>query len=308
MNNKKTIQVNKDFLSISNRLSKKKEAKAKKTKPKSLISPNKMKKEFLKKVKNFQEKREKHLSQNGENKTETGPNNDINNFENEFNKSLGFLQNIIDSKNNNKPPPIQINIPKSLDDSSKYSKNSTTIKLPPPPPYSCLKNSSKPTFRQWNKTLRKSNDIKNNIEIENKPNQLAQPSQRSILLENYKKENSLLNKNPKENMNNDNDNDSVFIKKKIITKTYKRKLGKIGKTISVLIKNKNTRRNIQIEKAKLALTSIPEIKEFLKKRNLIKTGSFCPNDVLRCMYEQCILTGDVDNKNSENLIHNYVNS
>ena len=259
MNNKKTIQVNKDFLSISNRLSKKKEAKAKKTKPKSLISPNKMKKEFLKKVKNFQEKREKHLSQNGENKTETGPNNDINNFENEFNKSLGFLQNIIDSKNNNKPPPIQINIPKSLDDSSKYSKNSTTIKLPPPPPYSCLKNSSKPTFRQWNKTLRKSNDIKNNIEIENKPNQLAQPSQRSILLENYKKENSLLNKNPKENMNNDNDNDSVFIKKKIITKTYKRKLGKIGKTISVLIKNKNTRRNIQIEKAKLALTSIPEI-------------------------------------------------
>ena len=32
MNNKKTIQVNKDFLSISNRLSKKKEAKAKKTK------------------------------------------------------------------------------------------------------------------------------------------------------------------------------------------------------------------------------------------------------------------------------------
>ena len=308
MTNKKTIQVNKDFLSISNRLSKKKEAKAKKTKPKSLISPNKMKKEFLKKVKNFQEKREKHLSQNSQSKNDAD--DDINNFEDEFNKSLGFLQNIIDSKNNSKPPPIQINVPKSLDDSSKSTKNSTTIKLPPPPPYSCLKNSSKPTFRQWNKTLRKSNDIKNNIQnniqIENKPNELAQPSQRSILLENYKKENSLLNKNSKENL--ENDKDSVFIKKKIITKTYKRKLGKIGKTVSVLIKNKNTRRNIQIEKAKLALTSIPEIKEFLKKRNLIKTGSFCPNDVLRCMYEQCILTGDIDNKNSENLIHNYVNS
>lgn len=308
MTNKKTIQVNKDFLSISNRLSKKKEAKAKKTKPKSLISPNKMKKEFLKKVKNFQEKREKHLSQNSQSKNDAD--NDINNFEDEFNKSLGFLQNIIDSKNNSKPPPIQINVPKSLDDSSKATKNTTTLKLPPPPPYSCLKNSSKPTFRQWNKTLRKSNDIKNNIQnniqIENKPNELAKPSQRSILLENYKKENSLLNKNSKENL--ENDKDSVFIKKKIITKTYKRKLGKIGKTVSVLIKNKNTRRNIQIEKAKLALTSIPEIKDFLKKRNLIKTGSFCPNDVLRCMYEQCILTGDIDNKNSENLIHNYVNS
>ena len=265
-----------------------------------------MKKEFLKKVKNFQEKREKHLSQNSENKTGTVPDDDINNFENEFNKSLGFLQNIIDSKNNSKPPPIQINVPKSLDDSSRSTKNSTTLKLPPPPPYSCLKNSSKPTYRQWNKTLRKSNDIKNNIQIEYKPNELTKPSQRSILLENYKKENSLLNTNSKENL--DDDKDSVFIKKKIITKTYKRKLGKIGKTISVLIKNKNTRRNIQIEKAKLALTSIPEIKEFLKKRNLIKTGSFCPNDVLRCMYEQCILTGDIDNKNSENLIHNFVNS
>ena len=306
MSNKKTIQVNKDFLSISNRISKKKDAKAKKTKPKSLISPNKMKKEFLKKVKNFQEKREKHLSQNYDSKKETQPDDDINDFENEFNKSLGFLQNIIDSKTNTKPPPIQINVPKSLADSSTSTKTSTTLKLPPPPPYSCLKNSNKPTYRQWNKTLRKSNDIKNNILIEDKPTELAQPSQRSILLENYKKENSLLNTNPKENL--DNDKDSVFIKKKIITKTYKRKLGKIGKTISVLIKNKDTRRNIQIEKAKLGLTSIPEIKEFLKKRNLIKTGSFCPNDVLRCMYEQCILTGDIDNKNSENLIHNFVNS
>ena len=306
MSNKKTIQVNKDFLSISNRISKKKDAKAKKTKPKSLISPNKMKKEFLKKVKNFQEKREKHLSQNYDSKKETQPDDDINDFENEFNKSLGFLQNIMDSKTNTKPPPIQINVPKSLADSSTSTKNSTTLKLPPPPPYSCLKNSNKPTYRQWNKTLRKSNDIKNNILIEDKPTELAQPSQRSILLENYKKENSLLNTNPKENL--ENDNNSVFIKKKIITKTYKRKLGKIGKTISVLIKNKNTRRNIQIEKAKLGLTSIPEIKEFLKKRNLIKTGSFCPNDVLRCMYEQCILTGDIDNKNSENLIHNFVNS
>lgn len=306
MSNKKTIQVNKDFLSLSNRISKKKDAKAKKTKPKSLISPNKMKKEFLKKVKNFQEKREKHLSQNYDSEKVTQTDDDINDFENEFNKSLGFLQNIIDSKTNTKPPPIQINVPKSLADSSTSTKNSTTLKLPPPPPYSCLKNSNKPTYRQWNKTLRKSNDIKNNILIEDKPTELAQPSQRSILLEKYKKENSLLNTNPKENL--DNDKDSVFIKKKIITKTYKRKLGKIGKTISVLIKNKDTRRNIQIEKAKLGLTSIPEIKEFLKKRNLIKTGSFCPNDVLRCMYEQCILTGDIDNKNSENLIHNFVNS
>ena len=37
-------------------------------------------------------------------------------------------------------------------------------------------------------------------------------------------------------------------------------------------------------------------------------GSTAPNDVLRMMYESCILTGDVKNENGDILVHNYLNS
>ena len=48
-------------------------------------------------------------------------------------------------------------------------------------------------------------------------------------------------------------------------------------------------------------------KKIFKKKNLIKNTSDAPNDVLRQLYEQCILSGDVENKCSINLLHNYLN-
>ena len=41
---------------------------------------------------------------------------------------------------------------------------------------------------------------------------------------------------------------------------------------------------------------------------MLKAGSLAPNDVLRKTYEQLHLSGDINNKNGEILIHNYVNS
>ena len=94
--NKKTIQINKDYLSISNRMSKKKNKteSIKKLKSKSLVSPKKMKREFIKKVKNFQQQRQKNISEKIN--ADSADSADSAEFENEFNKSLGFLQNIID--------------------------------------------------------------------------------------------------------------------------------------------------------------------------------------------------------------------
>ena len=53
--------------------------------------------------------------------------------------------------------------------------------------------------------------------------------------------------------------------------------------------------------------NIKEIKDYLRKQNLLKVGSIAPNDVLRIMYEQSILTGEVCNKNGDTLIHNFIN-
>jgi hypothetical protein len=39
----------------------------------------------------------------------------------------------------------------------------------------------------------------------------------------------------------------------------------------------------------------------------LKVGSEVPNDVLRQLYENAILAGDVTNKSKDTLIHNYFN-
>ena len=101
---------------------------------------------------------------------------------------------------------------------------------------------------------------------------------------------------------------SLTPKRKRITRTLKYKLGKHSNgTVSVLIKNSQTRRKIQTEQSLLKQKSILDIKNYLRKNNLLKVGTQAPNDVLRHLYEQSILAGQVENTSKENLIHNYFN-
>ena len=96
--------------------------------------------------------------------------------------------------------------------------------------------------------------------------------------------------------------------KRRITRTLKYSLGKHknGK-VSVLIKNAKTRRKVQTEQALLKQKSIADIKVYLRGKNLLKVGSDVPNDVVRQLYENAILAGDVTNKSKDTLIHNYFN-
>ena len=78
------------------------------------------------------------------------------------------------------------------------------------------------------------------------------------------------------------------------------------KTVSILIKNNTSRKQIKEDISKIKKTSIIDIKNYLRKHNLIKIGSDTPNDVLRQLYEQAILAGDITNINTDNLLHNYL--
>ena len=101
---------------------------------------------------------------------------------------------------------------------------------------------------------------------------------------------------------------SIKPKRKRITRTLKYKLGKHANgTVSVLIKNSQTRRKIQTEQALLKQKSILDIKNHLRSNNLLKVGSNAPSDVLRHLYEQSILAGQIENKAKDTLIHNYFN-
>jgi hypothetical protein len=94
-----------------------------------------------------------------------------------------------------------------------------------------------------------------------------------------------------------------------VTRKKKYILGKKkgSKQVGILLKNRETQKNVKTEVSSLKSKSIQEIKDYLRKKNLIKLGSESPNDVLRELYEGAILSGDVENDNSENLLHNFLN-
>ena len=101
----------------------------------------------------------------------------------------------------------------------------------------------------------------------------------------------------------------VIATKHISKKTIKRKyiLGKSknNNTVSVLIKDRGTRKRVLSAQKDLKRKNINDIKTYLREHNLIKTGSNAPNDVLRKLYESAMLSGEITNSNTETLLHNF---
>lgn len=93
------------------------------------------------------------------------------------------------------------------------------------------------------------------------------------------------------------------------TSKRKFKLGKDGKkrVISVLIKNNATRRQVKLELGRLKTVPLKDVRHYLKRHGLLKVGSVAPPDVLRMIYEQSVLSGDIHNTAKETLIHNFLN-
>jgi hypothetical protein len=190
-------------------------------------------------------------------------------FESEFDKSLSFLNSLI--LENTKPITIEDTKPITIEETNPLQISvlpKTDIILPKyvatPTPYTSLKHTGRPTYRQMKRTQ----------PLPEAPSNATVPS---------------------------------IVRIKRTTKTLKRTLGKKDKSVSVLIKNMTIKHKIQEETQKLKHTNIHDIKMYLIQRNLLKSGSQCPPDVLRKMYEQCILSGDINNNNLNTKMHNYLN-
>ena len=218
-------------------------------------------------------------------------------------------------KNIQIPPPVSNDIPISLEqvpphttyatatietDISRPSTHQTLrLKQRDVPPYSNLKNGTRPTYREWKKKQTSP------LTIVDKPEENT-PSARSLKLEEIKQS----HQNMKSNIISQPIPQSIpdtkpKIQKKV--KTTKYHLGKTPEQIAVLIKSRKTRKLVQHEHALLKQKGILEVKNYLRSKNLIKAGSNAPNDVLRQMYEQAILAGEISNKSKENLLHNFFN-
>ena len=98
-----------------------------------------------------------------------------------------------------------------------------------------------------------------------------------------------------------------FVKVKKTIKKYKLGKNLKNRSIAVLVKSGKTRKLVKNEHNILRKKCLSEIKQYLRKHNLIKIGTSAPESVLRRLYEDSFLSGNVYNKNATNLIHNYLN-
>jgi hypothetical protein len=393
----KTIQLNPNFLSSSSRNADKgtRKMRDKKEKPNTLVQPNKMRNELLKRIKDYQSNTERNNTErnnternNTERNTEkinTEKNNtekintekintekintdrieDIQDFTDDFNKSLHFLQDLTNNKDkllkNNKTKKnlksydVDIELPDEMnedinsDNTIETPKIDIDFSIPEPAhtipeqapnipeqapiipeqvptipeqtpiisthdilekpylktsTYSSIKNGSKPTYREIYKPIQ---PYKPKITIEdNKP---IEESENHKMLEKIKSNYKNASSASTTSLDSASLRDTEYIPKRKIKRTIrtcKYRLGKLGNKISVLIKDYKTRKNIQNECYKLEKKSISDIKNFLRKKNLLKVGSVADEAVLREMYENCILAGDIENKNKDTLIHNFL--
>jgi len=220
-------------------------------------------------------------------------------------------------------------VDEELSSTSLFPTSSTfsPVKLSDDAPYGCLKGGKKPTFRTYNKTIKNNtrfSDNDGNFNSENtysdrqtKLKELQNKHNNKMLRENDKKlkfdtdDNGSgdNNKNEYEKNGQDNHLRKTKIRKhfrKTITKKFK--LGKQpgSNVVGVLIKNNDTRKNIQKEHGLLKSKQLGEIKKYLVEKNLIKIGSTAPPGVIRNIYEASILSGEVENIGKGVGLHNFL--
>ena len=199
--------------------------------------------------------------------------------------------------------------------------------LKPDPPYGILKNGNKPTFSNYRKarTMPKSPIVITNpatfgveVDVNNELTKFKtaftdSPSTNSKdipVLNGINRQTKLEKLKNKLKANNSKEvPDKFLVKNKKIIKRFK--LGKNKKThkVSILINNKKTRRLIKKDQIKLKKNKLSKIKKYLSDKSLIKQGTSAPNEMLREMYLNCYLSGDIKNSGGKNaeeiLMHNW---
>ena len=373
---RKQITINPEHFKIASGTRKKREPTTPKIKVKAPPKKEKkakastLKRNLVKMLRNFQEDQEKKNRKKDSKPLLVSNNNDKQQSQtplpakSDFESSVEFFQSLEKAKQDEakhrQPKPRQnftlkshtptaeptnvtnvsaVGQPISISNPHHVNNNHPTMHVKPPP-YGCLKNGSKPTYRVWRRQTQKNYPAPNpstpiqqqhNSSTIPKPhpkpfipksilsvppspkqmnyeNQLRDTIREMSLHEQHDKfrQKQLQQQLPKSNTN------SLYKKRKkqrrILRRTFRTGKSKVHPRVSVLVSNKTIRNNTNLKMTELRETPIRDVKQFLKKQGFIKVGTNTPNDVLRQMYECAnLICGEVKNHNSENLLYNYFN-
>jgi len=387
----KQIQINPELFNISGSSgrSSKNTTRKRKEKPviNTMIRPNNVKKELMKKIKRHQETKDKSKSDN------------VEEFTSQFNDSMKYLESVRSERQKNRylkeqkehdelnnlsthtstSTPRHTSTPKSSNISYKSNINyeratiepeepeepsgpviSVNTELPSvfnnnkqlntiikdPPPYSNLKNSNKPTYKEWKRqTMKKSRFSDETMDLTDPSATTRQSRGSGYSTDEYKPPINVIDEHEFNRVTHENNERKKLLDKikfrlkqqnverikqhrkqqlrksidkqnkdNLHNKTVKNyeKYETFGKRVlegkvSVLVKDRQTRKKIELEKKQLRKHDIHKIRLYLQKHGLLKVGSPAPDDILRELYEQSFLTGDVSNKSKDILVHNYLN-
>ena len=420
-NTKKTIQINPELFKLPGSAKTRKNREKKELAITPMISPNNLKNKLLKRIKEHKmnetntntNKKVKNSSSNNSNSTNSS-NNSENKYTDEFYSAMNYLSDLSkkQKKTNEKSytsanlnnrtlknyssisapttiTNISLDLPPELQEQKPSyfvpdSNPSLSLNTPNDMPYGCLKNGSKPTYRDWIKT-RKNHEFpelnarpptppKRNTFLEGgvpmtqitsvltptitkTPTSLSREQRLEQIKQKLKQiqekeiktnpEASKLNENIKmleavipeseklpeiltipniddiddKKMDSPLDVSNVIkeikekeenVPKQYLKRTVRRKftLGKSDKLrkVAVLLKDKQTRKNVIDVQHELKKTSMTDVRKYLRQHGIIKIGSTAPNDMLRKTFETAMLAGEITNVNKDTLLHNFMNA
>lgn len=239
---------------------------------------------LLRKLREYKKNKTKKLVQHHENNHQSKINPD---FLERIRKKKNKTENsIVMESNNDMFQNVQNTYqPRNNDVMTSYSASNGQSTIESPPPFGIMKNGNLPTFRSFhNRTMKNS--------------QYNYPMQQDKTIQEH---------HQRSNMGIETE--KPVSKKERVKLKIERKLkvgrNKTSKKCGVFIRNNVSRKNIEEYKIKMKQQNMRTVKNRLRQNNLIKHGCSAPNALLREIYENSQLIGEVDNKNSKNLVHNY---
>lgn len=187
------------------------------------------------------------------------------------------------------------------------------------PRYSCLKNSSTPTYKQLNKTMRNrisfpDNVIKSTTCIDDIDTTMKDKYEVKEIIEN-KMETvvPVQSQFPVPAPAPTQESVQLTVPVPASVHTSKSKTRKITKTckvgkntednkVHIIVPNRHTRKRETSELESMNTMSLSKVKQYLRSRMLIHSGCDAPEHILREMMRSAILSGDVRNSNKEHIL------